>query len=584
MNNILNNIFSTYDFFLFEIFAIPADCRKEFLNKLLERKGSEKQKNVILLRYVYNVIDRNKPDEWEEEKVCRALKISPRMLDCHKSRILKSIREYYFRWDEIEKELRKDFKGDEIEWQMTKVRKMINIGMQKEAKHILLSLEKKLNKEKKNKRYYLMLSEVYEHLVTFYFNYNDNRKFNDYFKKAKNLYKDFQKSGANFAAKGNVFLLLKITMNYARALGTRFKPPNPNNITDSIFIYEELARDSKKAKRYPQALRFYHKASNLYLRYGDLNSSLKICKAGYELAKKKGLDEEAILFDCQLALQQFKKNNKNAKGVFKKIEKGYQYVSANYKHTGNLIIMHLYYLSMLIFLNKDDDDKEADRYITNLILFSYKAKAISDWYRELSDRYTANLCEWKLNMKNVKDYSLSVYINTKVLKDFEEINYETLIRFNKFYDSETLAISYINQIEIEFWKGTDGNFENAQYFIKKLERLSKTKHLVTNLTWLASLKIGINIFDDLRTKKASEVFDKYYKEIREFIATVTSEDYSYNMADVISKLIFISDRLKIKKLKNDVLELEEWLKRNRPELIDAIVEQANVSDRAFKVA
>src|SRR5690606_18516755 len=96
LDNILNNIFSTYDFFLFEVYAIPEDIRREYLSKLLLRKGGAKQKNVRFLRYIYRVLEENKIRMWDENLICKELGVSARMLDCYKSRILKSLREHYF--------------------------------------------------------------------------------------------------------------------------------------------------------------------------------------------------------------------------------------------------------------------------------------------------------------------------------------------------------------------------------------------------------------------------------------------------------------------------------------------------------
>ena len=186
LDNILNNIFSTYDFFLFEVFAIPEEVRRDYLNKLLTRKGGAKQKNVRFLRHLYKVLEENKLNLWDEKLICHELKISPRMLDCYKSRILKSLREMYFDQNKHLQTFGEDI-PDGPKRNLAIAENMFRIGMVKEAKQIYLKLEGDIGKIKpsEQKEYREILSAIYEAMVTYYSFQRDLRKFNLYLSKAE---------------------------------------------------------------------------------------------------------------------------------------------------------------------------------------------------------------------------------------------------------------------------------------------------------------------------------------------------------------------------------------------------------------
>ena len=146
VEHILNCVFNPKSYFILEVAAIPFIQRYEYLNKLLERRKSGNQKNVQILKYIYECIDGSSPDNWNEQEVCRKFKISLRMLDCHKSRLLKGLREFYFNWDEIETKIRNTYKAEsEIIVQYELAKEQIKVGMFREAKNILIALEKIVN-------------------------------------------------------------------------------------------------------------------------------------------------------------------------------------------------------------------------------------------------------------------------------------------------------------------------------------------------------------------------------------------------------------------------------------------------------
>lgn len=580
LDNILNNIFSTYDFFLFEVFAIPEEVRRDYLNKLLTRKGGVKQKNVRFLRHLYKVLEENKLNLWDEKLICHELKISPRMLDCYKSRILKSLREMYFDHDKHLKAFEADI-PDGPKRNLAIAGNMFRIGMVKEAKQIYLKLEGDIGKIKpsEQKEYREILSAIYEAMVTYYSFQRDLRKFNLYLSKAES---NLKKALKHLREDQTFNIKLRVLKIRFRKLS--LKTISSKNIQSQLDLLKEILTLAEKTKVLKDVFFAYEHLGILSGKLKDFENEEKYFLEGLNLAKRKGFSENEMIFDMLISFTTFRKNNKNARPYLKKTEKYYNLIKSNYYDFGNLLTVHRNYLRMLIYFNKPGCDDEVEQYIKHLILFSQKTDAISNWYLELSDRLTSGICKWEVYMTGPDNYELNVSVDKKLHKYFEEMNYNTLIHFKGLYSPEALAVMYLNQIDLEFWKGTGCNFENSNYFINKLQRLVKTRHVGTNLSWLDSSKIGVNIFEEMRFKSKKAIFDKFYPEISKFIDSIKDEKKIFNIVDDFAKLIFISKVLNTPGMKKELRNLESWIKENRPELIKSIFEAAIVKTREFRVA
>lgn len=583
LDYILNNIFSTYDFFLLEIYAIPEETRKEYLSKLLLRKDSSSQKNVRLLKYIYSALNENNYKLWNEEALCKNLDITPRMLDCHKSRLLKSMREFHFDWETKVKRIRENFEGDEIDLLMKTGKEMSRIGMIKEAKQVYFKAEGKINKliqKDPSERNYLYLSDIYRRLSLYYFLQRDARKFNLYKSKCDKLLKSAARK--NFSKKTSS--LLKIRQLRIEYRKLKFNTPSDKNVLKSKDILEHILAEAGKIDDTENLIFSLDHLSAIYMKLRDLDKAEELVKKGIAVAEENDLTSKSIVFDVLHELIKFRRNNRNAKSFLKKLEKSYSLLNKIDCDYEDLRTIRYNYIRMLIFFNREESDSEAEKFINDLILCSNKADAISKWYLELSDRLSSSIYNWQGIMTNAGDFRLDINVNKKLLDIFEQTNYNTLIHYNKFYDPETLAVLYLNQIDLEFWKGANCNFENARYFIKKLERLIKTRHIGINPSWFISSKIGIQIFEDLSYLPKKEVFDKHFVSIKEFIESIKDEKRSFNIADELAKLIFISNRLNIQRFTHEVKNLELWLKTNHPEHYKAILNAAEIENKGFRVA
>lgn len=583
LDYILNNIFNAYDFFLLEVYAIPKETRKEYLNKLLNRKDAGSQKNVRFLKYIYSILEGNSYKEWNEEALCKKLEISRRMLDCHKSRLLKSMREYYFGWEERAKRLEEGIKGDEIDRLVATGNEMSRIGMIKEAKHVYFKAEGKINKilsKDPSEKNYIYLADIYRRLSLYYFLQRDARKFNLYKAKCDKLLKSALKR--NFSVK--TLTALKIRQLRTEYWKLKFNTPSDKNVLKSKSILEEILKEAGKISDYENMLFALDNLGGVYMKLRNLDKAEELIKEGLFIAEGGNLHNKSIVFEILMDLIKFRKNNKTAKSFLKKLEKAISILSNSECEYEDLKTVKYNYIRMLIFFNREGSDSAAENFINDLILYSNKADAISKWYLELSDRLSSSIYTWHGIMTGADEFQLDINVNKKLLEMFEEMNYNTLIHYNKFYDPETLAVLYLNQIDLEFWKGTACNFENAHYFIKKLDRLIKTRHIGINKSWFISSKIGIKIFEDMNIMPKKDVFDKHFVTVKEFIDSIKDEKRSFNIADELAKLIFISKKLNVKRFIYEVKNLEAWLKSNHPEHYRAIVNAAEIESKGYRVA
>ena len=170
------NPFLVNDYYLFEYGAVPENIRSLFKEKVLRRKGAESQKNVKLIEYYESIIDSGSFDEDEYSGLNKKLCMSRRMLDCHKARLIKQLREYYFSWEDLPGE-------SEID----RIRRRFSCGMLREARTELIELEKKLLKQRGTAEQKMVLFEISEKLFHYY-NFNrDLRRTNFYYSKAGKL-------------------------------------------------------------------------------------------------------------------------------------------------------------------------------------------------------------------------------------------------------------------------------------------------------------------------------------------------------------------------------------------------------------
>ena len=546
------NPFLVNDYYLFEYGAVPENIRSLFKEKVLRRKGAESQKNVKLIEYYESIINSGSFDEDEYSGLNKKLCMSRRMLDCHKARLIKQLREYYFSWEDLPGE-------SEID----RIRRRFSCGMLREARTELIELEKKLLKQRGTAEQKMVLFEISEKLFHYY-NFNrDLRRTNFYYSKAGKLCAQLirtqheKRLKAEFKARHTLLMSYKLTMN-------RFKL---KNLQKAVRKLEAILKTEKNIIPVSILIKIYHKLGLFYNILRDTERSISFLSEGRQLAEKNNLIADKIAFESYLMIRKFTANNSLAGECLEFHKRNFPALLELHTEVSQVIEFELNYLRFLIYANDPLAEDITSDYLSRQILYSRKADALNSWYLELSDQHSSSVFEWK---KTGNRYSVSVDKN--ILSVFTEMNRVSTYKFSNIYSPNVQAILYINIAELEFWKGVKADFLLAETYIKKLERIMKLYNINISSSWIDSAKLGLKIFEMLEKQNSEKVYRRFSGAVTRFIIKIKSEKQSFNIASDLAKLLFINDALKVKRLDEEIAGLIEWIGINHPDVLKSVNE------------
>lgn len=549
------NPFFVSDYFLFEYGSIPADVRNEFRKKVLKRKGSPQQKNLKLIEYLERIVDSGRFDELEYDELHDKLFMSRRMLDCHKARLIKQLREFFFRWRQLPGE-------SEIE----KIRRRYSIGMLREARTELIDLEKETLKQNITIESKLLLFELSEKLFHYYNFTKDLRRTNHYFKTAKKLSGSIKRSeqGKSYIieteARISLLMSYKLTMN-------RFKL---KNLEKAVRELTKIIKTKKSRIPVYLQLKICHKLGLLYNILREKDRSIKAFTEGKELADAHNMPAEKLVFESYLMIRRFADNNSLAREFLEFHKKNFPILLECHTEVSQIIEFELNYLRFLIYANDPVAEEITSDYLSRQILYSRKADALNSWYLELSDQHSSSVFEWR---KKGERYSVNV--NKNILSVFTEMNRVSTYKFSKIYSPNVQAILYINIAEQEFWKGVNADFLLAETYIKKLGRITKLYNINISSSWIESAKLGLKVFEMLEKQEGRKVYRRFGGAISRFIGKIKSEKQSFNIASDLAKLLFINDALNVDKLDKEITVLIEWIRIHHPDVLKSVNESLN---------
>lgn len=548
------NPFFVKDYFLFEYSAIDKNTRARFRTKLLKRKGAEEQKNVKLIDMLEEIVNEDDFNEKHYAELSKKLGISKRILDCHKSRLLKSLREHAFNW--------KNIKGES---EINKIRRRFAAGMLREARIELFLLEKKLKKEKIPQKKLPDLFEIHERSVQLYNYLKDKRRSSRSFKLAAGYYRSICKSKLNEDIKVNIKIRYDLLLS-VKLMANRFKE---ENLKRSLDILEKILKIHGNNLKPEPAFKIFHRMGLLYnvLKFRD--DSIKAFEEGRKLAGKYGLKADEIVFESFIFLRKFSENNKLAFKALQFHRDNFRFISENFTDIQQLMDFQFNYLRFLIYAGGEETEMITEDFVSKQILYSRKAEALNSWYLELSDQLSSSIYIMKKN-----NNGFEIIINRKILDEFSLINRLSVSRFSGLFMPNSLVILYVNLAEQEFWKHKDADFEMAENFIKKTARIMKLHYINISSSWIESTRLGIKIFEMLVSEKSVKVYRKYRNSLLKFIDTIKSDKQTFNISSDFAKLIFIAGILKIEELDKKIAELSQWISENNPEIFSIIQNSA----------
>lgn len=560
------NIKSTQYFI--DVCAIPFIARQNYLKKLLNREKAYKQKNVILLKEIYHICDKENLSRWDPARICNSLKISIKQLYWHKHKLLKGLREYYFL--ELNGVTLKDIqdKKDDLNSQISLARYLNKKGMRKESLRIYFKIERTFSSailEKYTPETILLLSEVYEEILRFYYDLRMVKQYNAYLTKALKIY------SVEIKLRTEQLKLMKIRLNLALA-------------------YKEMFHTHSRSSM-RKAGEFLFKA----LKYAD--------------DKKFAVYKVQILFRSCLIMKQLETDYKNYKSkLFKNLRIALETAIENNLTVESLALKAITY--SLTCINKKTfyeiekiigtlkNDHPVSHWTTESIfetlnlLNKYSPELFNSRLKELINHYQLN-CEipmsryfsFILQTRNSSLFDLTqtnrvIYLkktDNRILKQLEESALKALF--------ETRNISYANYRDhiilhlymFEFLKGRNCNFENSFKLLRSLERIKKIRDLTfSNFNpFLDLLKIGILMFENSQKYNSkNETLDNYFKPLKQTMDEIFAMDNKGGLIDESYLLFsFITYELGYPELHKCVKEYFDLIIKRYPSQLKAIKRQ-----------
>ncbi len=548
VKNFKYNPFSLKDFFIFEVDAIPKTIRLQFLEKLLTRKGSGDQKNVIFLKKLNDIIDKKISINDTDTLFAKLLGVSARMLDCHRSRLLKQLRQFYFGL-----ELRSDRSPEYA-------RKLWSLGMIKEAKILFEKLQRSLENRKRTPAESLQLLECYSRLADYYTFNKDQKKLNLYLRKYKAV---LDKMRAKQTGRKEMF---NIQAGYFRMLGEKliFNRFRKNNFYSAIGKFEKGLKLARAAGNAVLSSKLSVRLAQLHNIVNDRQDTLKMLRDAYSYAVANAANYEAKVIHSHIVVSEFILDNSTAETALEVLSRLYKEIADEYSDVSQILDIQYNCLRLMIYLNHPDADRMSEEYINRRILYSRKAGAITSWYLEVSDLVSESVYTVK-----VKEDFPVVAVDQTMLNIFEEINNESLIRFRHVYEPNVTAIVYMNRIEQEFWKCKHADFELADLYTKKLKRIIRLHNLNFSNSWVESASLGLKIFEELISANAEKVFKRNERVINALLKKLRSKELGFNIAADFAKLVYIYQFLKVKEFRGLLENQFKWIKDNKIEILPA---------------
>ena len=544
--NFKYNPFSIKDFFIFEIGAIPNTKRESFIEKLGRRAGSEEQKNVTLMKELNNIINQKVCPEDSDKYFSGLLGVSLRMLDCHRSRLLSRLRQYYF--------------GVKVKKSVSveHARELWSRGMIREAKAVYEKLQRQLEIRKRTPAESLLLLEAYARLADYYTFNKDQRKLNLFIRRYKTVLVKLR------AAQTGIREMRNIKAVYLKLQGEKlvFNRFRKGNFCSAIGKFEKALKLAHEAGNAVLASKLNVRIALLHGIVKDRHITMKMLKEAYCYAVDHGAIHEAKVIRSHIAVTEFLLDNSFAADALNELSRLNDEILNDHSDVSQVLEIQYNCLKLMIYLNHPDADSMSEDYINRLILYSRKAGAISSWYLEVSDLVSESV----YTVKNTGGFP-KVEINRSMLKAFEEINNESMVKFRHVHEPNVIAIIYINRIEQEFWKNTHADFELAEYYTKKLKRIIRLHKLNISHSWVESASLGLKVFEDLLTDNAERVFRKNERSLIVLLTKMRSRELGFNIAADFSKLVYISQFLKTKEFRNLLEHQLKWIRDNKIEIL-----------------
>lgn len=568
---------TSYHFFA-NISSIPEDTRKKYLQKILRRKNAGKQKNVKLIKIIFDLIEKDKQNEWDDDKICKKLDITKNMLYWHKSILLEDLRDFYFNWKEIEtKEFNPaNFRDSDIV-SYEKAKKMYAIGMRMEAKTILLKLaavyERKINLQRKPKpdnEKLMILVDIYGYLMRYYFGCRNTIKFNLYWGKLK---KSVELNKKNLSRKENAYAaMIYLT---SQSLKTIFRTSDAANYREAINRLYAAFKHAESQKAYENLFFITILIDDINLRLRNENHSVVqgYIEKAYNIAVERNIEIEIITFKAILVCFRHEVLKPKAyQSYLNEINECYQKAKKITPRSSYFTVIERAMLRMLSHHGTEEEFLEIVKssYHSNII----ESSSFEAWWRLYAyqnlklDRHSFTWKFHKLHNTSI-DFPIIDEINIASMRKLNELATNALNDYKNIFSFYVYAGIYQTIVTAEFFTEDRGNYKRAMLFIKRIENMEKTRPL-PGKKYVELIKLGIFVIEDAVYKNEEHLREKYQNQLEELLNYFLETAQGSNLIDRYSVLVRIAQQSNVKFLWELVENYYTKLKNVIPEIIEKI--------------
>lgn len=563
MNKILSKKQSDY---LLELSCIPAEIRQRFLNKLYFRKNGTEQKNYKLLLIINRIIKKDNFNKWDEEKICKELKVSKAMLACMKSRILRSLREVYFSLNAVGKN-----KKLTVDKTLEVIKGLEEKGCYREVIPVSFKLIKRILSELKAVQSKKIKSELSENLSELYYIISQFYFYNKNFKKFRKIYSELEKIKKKAVVFSSKKAVNKITARYYLVKSQLFLFKQGNNKYLQLSLQYKLKSlfSSERAKDYLLVIRNLIHLARIYRLLGEYDNAVKIIKKGQRYSKIINNEDMFSLFEILNIELDFNRDKSVAQEYYSKCIKLFSKLNSESSFE---CVQTVNFKLILItsFLDKENEIKFYEKeYVRSLALRGKKYEAFERKFWQNAEWQRWNLYRWKIENEN-GDEHYSVEPDAKVLSEVSEQIIDYTRRNYRIYNSSRMLFNFLFRIVVEYWKGESSDYETILYFLNKVNRLTKSTNISLPKHSYKNIRFLVTLLNESKYKDKKETYLKYAKDFDEVIISLKTT--TFNVIEEYAKIEFAAKLLNLKMFTDEVRKLEKWLKENRPQLFEPINE------------
>lgn len=527
--------------YLVEVSAIPSDIRNDYLKKLLKRKNSARRKNIRLLIFIYHYVNENRLSEWDPAEVCKQIGLNLNSLYIQKSRLLKGLREYYFKWKETEKEIKisvnkKYEKGSTcteqekiISFMLEKARKMVKIGMRREARYLYIKLEKfsGLPAISQTERA-LIQSEIYDYLCYYYFNKRHKKKVLYYSGKLKELTEQAQKSDIKATDKQKALFDIRYnySMYYHYAILWYVNPKTVMAADYSGTVYR-IAKEFNFSFYLQKVL---HSMAVLELTRGNFKKAKEICTEGYNTAKKIKEEAAQYTFASMLYFIKMKTGSNNPELNNGSIVSCYHKIKSSSPYN----LWTIYLENSIVMTYYPDKEKEIlevfrEQIASNIMFGDF---AFSVFWKFLLDleMYNDKILSF-FNKESIerKGYMEMGKIDENILDDIKKICLNTECYHKKINDFGLMWIVSSFKLTSFFFREEGFDYNEVTDALKNSEHLRKKSEIKPSLKTYEIVRLGLSMMEHDDNK--AYMLDKYELKFKRAIEHLKENLQDYTIMD-----------------------------------------------------